>query len=377
MPELVRDGDPHPARHRADGEREHEQLAHRQFRRESYGADQQRGLQRQLQAGNPSHEGNRGGRPSSCRGRPTSASISGIATKATAIDAHGAPTSTQCKGIRVKNARNRTLKKVASTPGWCTRRHARSRRAAPTAVRRRSACTQAAPTRRCRTASKRQMPVATDTLRLSTCPMIGMLARASHRSRVRRRSPAPSAPSTHASGPVRSRSNSDSSGLARRSHQSDAGVPQVVHRPRQVGDGDQRNRLGGPRGRLQRGRRQSHRAVARNDHRLHPCGVGHAEARAEVARVGHAVEQQQQRPGSDVVDHVVEAQRLLEVRGDGHHALVRRSRPPGHAGDPDRRRRPSPSGPPRAAAIAPCGRPGGARRRRGPRSSPAHGAGAH
>ena len=64
---------------------------------------------------------------------------------------------------------------------------------------------------RCRFASNRQIPAATETFRLSTCPASGMRASTSHRSRVKRRRPAPSAPSAHASGPVKSSSNNDCS----------------------------------------------------------------------------------------------------------------------------------------------------------------------
>lgn len=50
----------------------------------------------------------------------------------------------------------------------------------------------------CRTVSNRQMPLATETLRLSTVPSIGIFASSSHLLRVSCRSPSPSAPSTQA-----------------------------------------------------------------------------------------------------------------------------------------------------------------------------------
>ena len=46
--------------------------------------------------------------------------------------------------------------------------------------------------------SNRHTPLATETFRLSTLPRIGMRTRRSQRSRVSRRMPSPSAPSTHA-----------------------------------------------------------------------------------------------------------------------------------------------------------------------------------
>ena len=52
--------------------------------------------------------------------------------------------------------------------------------------------------------SNRQIPVATDTFKLSTVPAIGNLTKKSQFSRVKRRIPSPSAPMTKHSGPVRS-----------------------------------------------------------------------------------------------------------------------------------------------------------------------------
>jgi|GEM_PF-3307583 len=57
---------------------------------------------------------------------------------------------------------------------------------------------------RCRTASNKQTPEATETFKLLTVPAIGMFIRLSQCSRVRRRIPAPSAPITKPKGPLRS-----------------------------------------------------------------------------------------------------------------------------------------------------------------------------
>lgn len=57
---------------------------------------------------------------------------------------------------------------------------------------------------RCRRASYRQTPLATETFRLSTAPRIGMLTSSSQVLRVSWRMPAPSAPSTNATGAFRS-----------------------------------------------------------------------------------------------------------------------------------------------------------------------------
>jgi hypothetical protein len=60
------------------------------------------------------------------------------------------------------------------------------------------------PTPRWRRASYSSTPAATETLMLSTRPAMGMATRKSHSSRVSRRSPFPSPPSTNASGPRKS-----------------------------------------------------------------------------------------------------------------------------------------------------------------------------
>ena len=57
---------------------------------------------------------------------------------------------------------------------------------------------QAPPIERLRRDSNKMTPLATETLRLSTCPNMGILTSWSQVSRVRRRMPSPSAPSTHA-----------------------------------------------------------------------------------------------------------------------------------------------------------------------------------
>ncbi len=57
---------------------------------------------------------------------------------------------------------------------------------------------------RCRRASNNATPAATETLRLSTPPAMGIWARKSHSALERRRRPEPSAPSTSASGPFKS-----------------------------------------------------------------------------------------------------------------------------------------------------------------------------
>src|SRR6187401_1075306 len=63
--------------------------------------------------------------------------------------------------------------------------------------------------RRCRAASNKATPAATDTLRLSTCPAIGMRATRSHDSLTSLRRPVPSAPSTMALGSVQSTASYD------------------------------------------------------------------------------------------------------------------------------------------------------------------------
>ena len=60
----------------------------------------------------------------------------------------------------------------------------------------------------------------------------------------------------------------------------------------------------------------------RRNHGVHPHGVGHAQAGAEVVRVGDAVEYEQQGRLSKVVEHVVEVDVVVRSVDKAGDALV-------------------------------------------------------
>ncbi|MCY1546821.1 hypothetical protein D9M68_828410 [compost metagenome] len=55
---------------------------------------------------------------------------------------------------------------------------------------------------------------------------------------------------------------------------------------------------------------------------MHAGGVGGAQAGAQVVRVGHAVQDQQQRRAFDHVEHLIHVHRQLTLVRQRHHALV-------------------------------------------------------
>ncbi len=151
--------------------------------------------------------------------------------------------------------------------------------------------------------------------------MSGMPTIRSHSSRVSRRNPAPSAPSTHATGPLTSASNRLSPPASAPRIQTPLRL-EVPQRPREIGDGDDRDRVGGAARCLGHRRIDPDRAVLRDDDRVRAERVGVAQAGAEVVRIGDAVEDEQQRRFGERVEHVV--QRDVGNRGvdDGDDALV-------------------------------------------------------
>ena len=110
--------------------------------------------------------------------------------------------------------------------------------------------------------------------------------------------PLPSAPSTSATGPVRSSVVERPRCVVGGADDADVALLQLVQRAREVGDHEVRHRVGGAAGDLRDGRVDADRVVLRRDHRVRAGAVGHAQAGAEVVRVGDAVEHQQQRRAS-------------------------------------------------------------------------------
>src|SRR5438105_8324728 len=78
-------------------------------------------------------------------------------------------------------------------------------------------------------------------------------------------------------------------------NQPDAALLQVAHGAREVGDGDDGHGLDGTGSHLGHRRVDADRAILGNDHRVDAKRVGTAQTRAQIVRIGHAVEQQQQR----------------------------------------------------------------------------------
>ncbi len=149
-----------------------------------------------------------------------------------------------------------------------------------------------------------------------------MLTIRSQSSRVRRRNPDPSAPSTQASGPDRSASNRFSA--------PPASAP-ISQTPRSLSSRSVRARLvmvttgtvsAAPRRGLGDRRVDADGAVLRHDHRVRAECIGAAQACAQVVRIGDAVEHQQQRRFGQAFEDVVE--RLVLKRGVdlGHDTLV-------------------------------------------------------
>ncbi len=198
---------------------------------------------------------------------------------------------------------------------------------------------------RCRRVSNRQMPVATDTLseatraRAAGCRRCGRTARASAGA-----GPMPSAPSTQASGPDKSASN--------RLSAPPASAP-TSHTPRSLSSRSVRARLvtaitgtvsAAPDAALATVALTPDRAILRHDHRVRAERVGAAQARAQVVRIGDAVEHEQQR-------------RLVETR------RARRRACDTAASRRLRRRRPG-AGRCRRSRRAACRRPDARQRRR-------------
>ena len=121
---------------------------------------------------------------------------------------------------------------------------------------------------------------------------------------------------------------------------------QVAQRAREVGDGDERDRIGGAARRLRDGRIEADGAILRHDHRVRAERIGVAQARAEIVRIGDAVEHQQQRGLGQRLEHVVERDMRHCRIDDRHDALMPVSA--GELREPvDRRSRGSDDAPPR------------------------------
>ena len=193
---------------------------------------------------------------------------------------------------------------IAATPSSVERETTASRAQSTAAAARRAS--------RCRRVSYRHSAAATETFRLSTWPNMGMRTRASQRSRVSRRNPAPSAPERPGERAVEPRREQALGALFRGAEDPDAGSLQRLDGAREVGDRDQWNAFRGAAGHLGHYRRQARGAVLGHDHGVHPHRVGHPQAGSQVVGIGHPVEQQQEGGLRQPLEQFV------EVHGTGH-----------------------------------------------------------
>ncbi|VDK97672.1 hypothetical protein FR5810_00087 [Bordetella pertussis] len=111
-------------------------------------------------------------------------------------------------------------------------------------------------------------------------------------------------------------------GLVVGADQPDIAFFQLAHGAREVGYGQVGNGVGGAASHALHGGVQAHGAVARRNDRMHAGGIRRAQAGAQIVRVRHAVQDQQQRRPLDHVEHLVDAHRQAALLGHRHHALV-------------------------------------------------------
>jgi hypothetical protein len=105
----------------------------------------------------------------------------------------------------------------------------------------------------------------------------------------------------------------------------DVALLQFVERARQVGHHEVRHGLGRAAGHLGHGGVDAGGMVLRGNHGMGAGAIGHAQAGAEVVRVGDAVEHQQQRrlaTGLHLLEQVVERRHLRHRLHPRRHALV-------------------------------------------------------
>ena len=133
----------------------------------------------------------------------------------------------------------------------------------------------------------------------ATAPAMGIRTSSSHRSRVRRRSPRPSPPSTIATGGASFAGYRDCGAPPIRPDHPDARLLEPLQRPREIRRAADRHGLGSAGRRLHGRGRQRRGVVLRHDDGIDAGRVRGAQARAEVARVLDAVEHEQpQRPAA-------------------------------------------------------------------------------
>ena len=147
---------------------------------------------------------------------------------------------------------------------------------------------------RCRRVSNRHMPALTETFRFSTLPSMGMETRRSHVSRVSRRMPFPSAPSTQAIGSI----EPDGIKIAVRI----GGCPdyryaaqfQFPQRASEIGDGNIWHRIGGTTRYFMHRGGEPNGTILGRDHGMNAKSIRYSQACTQIMRVLYSVQYQKQ-----------------------------------------------------------------------------------
>ena len=152
------------------------------------------------------------------------------------------------------------------------------------------------------------MPAATETLRLSLAGSIARRARWSQRSAVSRRSPFSSAPRTRTERGATRAASSSAGAVGRQPDAAEARLGQLVEGAGEVRGLDDRHPIERTRGRLRARTAELGRAVPRQDDPGDAHGCGAAQDGAEIARVVHLVEGQEQARLGKIADDVGQGQ---------------------------------------------------------------------
>ena len=104
----------------------------------------------------------------------------------------------------------------------------------------------------------------------------------------------------------------------------DAEFLEFAQGARKIGYRDIGHGLGGAARDFRHHRRDAHRPVLGRDYRMHAKCIGNAQARAEVVRVLHAIEHQQQRRARQILEHRVQIVPWLGGEHPRRHTLMAR-----------------------------------------------------
>ena len=111
-------------------------------------------------------------------------------------------------------------------------------------------------------------------------------------------------------------------GLASRPHHPDTQIPQLAQAAGKIGDHDVRYRLRRAAGHLDGCRTEAAGAILRRHHGLSTRRVRHAQAGAEIVRIGDAIQHEQQGGTREGLHDIVERQVALGRRDAGNYPLM-------------------------------------------------------